>query len=95
MINQSRRIVSSLLIKSMVPFSRSDLINVPPAKYADHRDELLKNGWRDTDPTHKVLYQSNKEIITDPFEQRRISDPQDSSGVLARGHCEMHCKLWE
>jgi hypothetical protein len=54
MISQTRKAVSGLLIKSMAPFSRSDLINVPPPKYANHRDELLKNGWRDTDPTHKV-----------------------------------------
>lgn len=53
MISQSKRLISSLLMKSMMPFCRSDLINVPPAKYANHRQELLNNGWRDTDPTHK------------------------------------------
>jgi hypothetical protein len=37
MLKQSKRVISSLLIKSMMPFSRSDIINVPPSKYADHR----------------------------------------------------------
>ena len=55
MINQSKKIVNNLIIKSMMPFSRSDLINVPPAKYADQRAELLKNGWRDVDPTYTVI----------------------------------------
>ena len=55
MINHSKKIVNNLIIKSMMPFSRSDLINVPPAKYAEHRAELLKNGWRDVDPTYTVI----------------------------------------
>jgi hypothetical protein len=56
MINQSKRLVNNIITKSMMPFSRSDLINIPPAKYADHRAELLKNGWRDVDPTYTVIY---------------------------------------
>lgn len=37
MISQSKGLIYSLIIKSTRAFSRSDIINVPPAKYADHR----------------------------------------------------------
>lgn len=54
MLVQSKQLVKAMITGVKNNFSKTQLINVPPAKYADHRQELLKNGWRDTDVTHKV-----------------------------------------
>jgi hypothetical protein len=58
--------------------AQNELINIAPAKFAEHRNELQNNHWLVADPTGKVLLCIESEIRNNPPEPIRAADQTDS-----------------